>query len=225
MAASSRQGNQQVEQQTQVNESASTIPPSDLAELNAFIDSTLEHQSPSVIAALVTDNDMAPEPEFPLVNGDQHVPDVAAYFQSTMSVPRMAPTSSNIERKRNASVAFEVDEYNDENDDWDTDDDMDKDDDEEVTDEPVTPKKRGYQLRKAKDDVTRVKPPSKHSKRRGAVWHRERREVEDDDRKKLCEKIDDDILQQVDDAGGSTPAGRVFRSALLMIERLQQAEK
>ena len=53
------------------------------------------------------------------------------------------------------------------------------------------------------------------------MYLRERREVEDDDRKKLCEKIDDDILWQVDDAGGSTPAGRVFRSALLMIERLQ----
>ena len=55
----------------------------------------------------------------------------------------------------------------------------------------------------------------------GAAWNRNRRHAEDDDRKKLCEKIDDDILKQVDDAGGSTPAGRVFRSALLMIERLR----
>ncbi|KAK4935166.1 hypothetical protein LTR10_023729 [Elasticomyces elasticus] len=216
MASFARQGDQQ--QQAHDNESASTIPPSDLAELIAFIDPTLEHQSPSDIAALITDIDPAFGQQSPVVSEDQYVPDVAAYFQSTMTGPMRAPASGYVARKRNAAVAFDDDEYKDENDYM----DEDNDDNGDNGDETGLPKhKATRKLRMAKDDVMRIKPPSKHSKGRGAVYNRERREEEDDDRKKLCEKIDDDILKQVDAAGGSTPAGRVFKSALLMIERLQ----
>ncbi|OAP64173.1 hypothetical protein AYL99_00145 [Fonsecaea erecta] len=57
------------------------------------------------------------------------------------------------------------------------------------------------------------------SQSKAAADFRNRREVEEAYRKKVCALIDDDILERVDAEGGITPAGRLFKAIYRMMER------
>ncbi|KIW84793.1 hypothetical protein Z517_00181 [Fonsecaea pedrosoi CBS 271.37] len=57
------------------------------------------------------------------------------------------------------------------------------------------------------------------SQSRSAVDWRNRKEVEEAYRKKVCAMIDDDILDQVNAEGGITPIGRMYKAVCWMLER------
>ncbi|OAL33170.1 hypothetical protein AYO20_07487 [Fonsecaea nubica] len=57
------------------------------------------------------------------------------------------------------------------------------------------------------------------SQSRSAVDWRNRKEVEEAYRKKVCAMIDDDILDQVNAEGGITPIGRMYKAVCWMLKR------
>lgn len=57
---------------------------------------------------------------------------------------------------------------------------------------------------------------------KGAVDYRERKSVEADYQARFAELLDHDIVQQVDQEGGITPQGRLFKAGVRMLERVER---
>lgn len=57
---------------------------------------------------------------------------------------------------------------------------------------------------------------------KNAVDFRQRKVVEKQYQERLAEMLDSDIVQQVDEEGGITPLGRVFKAGVRVMERVQQ---
>lgn len=82
-----------------------------------------------------------------------------------------------------------------------------------------------FKVKKATDKNTNRKRRGTVPLSKGAKDSRQRRAIEEQYQKRLEELLDEDIRQQVEQEGGITPIGRLFKAGVRMMERVSEERK